>query len=105
MANLIYWMTLHSPLEVKERWRHSFDIFPDSERTLPFGSGATLSYNYIDLQIKNTTNQPFVLHLWIEDDLLKGEWLSDWEFPFFTKYMNLIMVFMRNLGVDIQEGT
>lgn len=85
MANLIYWMTLHSPLEVKERWRHSFDIFPDSERTLPFGSGATLSYNYIDLQIKNTTNQPFVLHLWIEDDLLKGEWLSDLDFPFFYK--------------------
>lgn len=83
MANLIYWMTLHSPLEVKERWRHSFDIFPDSNRTLPFGSGATLSYNYIDLQIKNTTNQPFVLHLWIEDDDLKGEWLTDLEFPYF----------------------
>ncbi|TGK80839.1 vancomycin resistance protein [Leptospira montravelensis] len=82
MANLIYWMTLHSPLEVKERWRHSFDIFPDSERTLPFGSGATLSYNYIDLQIKNTTKQTFVLHLWIEDDLLKGEWLTDLELPF-----------------------
>ncbi|PJZ84531.1 VanW family protein [Leptospira harrisiae] len=83
MANLIYWMTLHSPLEVKERWRHSFDIFPDSERTLPFGSGATLSYNYIDLQIKNTTKQPFVLHLWVEDDFLKGEWLTDLEVPFF----------------------
>ncbi|MCG6144296.1 VanW family protein [Leptospira bandrabouensis] len=83
MANLIYWMTLHSPLEVKERWRHSFDIFPDSNRTLPFGSGATLSYNYIDLQIKNTTNQPFVLHLWIEDDDLKGEWLTDLEFRYF----------------------
>ncbi|TGL53366.1 vancomycin resistance protein [Leptospira meyeri] len=82
MANLIYWMTLHSPLVVRERWRHSFDIFPDSERTLPFGSGATLSYNYIDLQIKNTTKHPFVLHLWIEDDLLKGEWLSDVEIPF-----------------------
>lgn len=82
MANLIYWMTLHSPLEVKERWRHSFDIFPDSERTLPFGSGATLSYNYIDLQIKNTTKQPFVLHLWIEDGFLKGEWRSDLEIPF-----------------------
>ncbi|MCW7491254.1 VanW family protein [Leptospira sp. 2 VSF19] len=82
MANLIYWMTLHTPLEVKERWRHSFDIFPDSERTLPFGSGATLSYNYIDLQIKNTTKQPFVLHLWIEDDFLQGEWFTDMDVPF-----------------------
>lgn len=82
MANLIYWMTLHSPLEVKERWRHSFDIFPDSARTLPFGSGATLSYNYIDLQIKNTTNQPFVLHLWIEEDDLKGEWRTELDVPY-----------------------
>ncbi|TGM44851.1 vancomycin resistance protein [Leptospira levettii] len=82
MANLIYWMTLHTPLTVKERWRHSFDIFPDSNRTLPFGSGATLSYNYIDLQIQNTTKQPFVLHLWINNDELYGEWKTDLEIPF-----------------------
>ncbi|TGM87278.1 VanW family protein [Leptospira bouyouniensis] len=82
MANLIYWMTLHSPLTVKERWRHSFDIFPDSNRTLPFGSGATLSYNYIDLQIQNTTKQPFVLHIWIRNDHLNGEWRTDREIPY-----------------------
>lgn len=82
MANLIYWMTLHTPLTVKERWRHSFDIFPDSNRTLPFGSGATLSYNYIDLQIQNTTKQPFVLHVWIENDNLNGEWRTDRDIPY-----------------------
>jgi vancomycin resistance protein VanW len=82
LANLIYWMTLHTPLEVKERWRHSFDIFPDSGRTLPFGSGATVSYNYIDLQILNTTKQSFVLHIWIENDFLKGEWRSELEVPY-----------------------
>lgn len=82
MANLIYWMTLHTPLIVKERWRHSFDIFPDSNRTLPFGSGATLSYNYIDLQIQNTTKQPFVLQIWIEENNLKGEWKTDREIPY-----------------------
>jgi vancomycin resistance protein VanW len=82
MANLIYWMTLHSPLEVKERWRHSFDIFPDSSRTLPFGSGATVSYNYIDLQIKNTSKQEFVLEVCIEDDMLRGLWRTDVDVPF-----------------------
>lgn len=87
MANLIYWMTLHTPLTVKERWRHSFDIFPDSNRTLPFGSGATLSYNYIDLQIQNTTKQPFVLHLWIDECELYGEWKTDINIPFtYTVY-------------------
>ena len=30
LSNLIYWMTLHSPLTVTERYRHSYDVFPDS---------------------------------------------------------------------------
>ena len=41
MTNLLYWMTLHTPLTVTERWRHGYDVFPDSNRTQPFGSGAT----------------------------------------------------------------
>ena len=53
LSNLIYWMTLHTPLTVVERWRHSYDVFPDAERTQPFGSGATVAYNHIDLQIRN----------------------------------------------------
>lgn len=74
ISNLIYWMTLHSPLVVTERWRHSYDVFPDSNRTQPFGSGATCVYNYRDLQIKNETDQDYALHLWIEDGKLKGQW-------------------------------
>lgn len=76
LGNLLYWMTLHTPLLVTERWRHSFDVFPDTNRTLPFGSGATLAYNYIDLQIKNTTTVPYLLHLWLDEKYLHGEWRS-----------------------------
>jgi vancomycin resistance protein VanW len=76
LSNLIYWMTLHTPLTVKERWRHSFDVFPDAARTQPFGSGATCAYNYIDLQIANETRHPFQLKLWMDDRLLHGEWRS-----------------------------
>jgi hypothetical protein len=46
MTNLIYWMTIHTDLEVVERWRHGFDVFPDAGRTQPFASGATCAYNY-----------------------------------------------------------
>lgn len=73
LGNLLYWMVLHSPLKVKERWRHSYDVFPDVNRTLPFGSGATLSYNYIDLQFTNPTNQDFQLCLWLDEKNLNGE--------------------------------
>ncbi len=55
MTNLIYWMTIQTDLTVTERWRHGFDVFPDSGRTQPFGSGATCAWNYIDLQIENRT--------------------------------------------------
>jgi len=77
LSNLIYWMTLHTPLTVVERWRHSYDVFPDVNRTQPFGSGATCSYNYIDLQIRNDTRQLFCLHVFLTDEFLVGEWKSD----------------------------
>lgn len=77
LSNLIYWMTLHTPLTVVERWRHSYDVFPDADRTQPFGSGATVSYNHIDLQIKNDTKQEYLLRLQISDDSLIGRWFSN----------------------------
>ena len=74
LSNLIYWMTLHTPLTVTERNRHSYDVFPDVKRKQPFGSGATCVYNYIDLQIKNETDTPMQLCLEVGDTHLKGEW-------------------------------
>lgn len=74
LSNLIYWMTTHTPLTVTERHRHSYDVFPDSNRTQPFGSGATCAYNYLDLQIKNETDQPYQLHLYLNETHLVGEW-------------------------------
>lgn len=76
LSNLIYWMTLHTPLTVTERYRHSYDVFPDSGRTQPFGSGATCYYNYIDLQIENRTAEDFQLLVRVTDTHLIGEWRS-----------------------------
>ncbi|QEY33045.1 vancomycin resistance protein [Synechococcus sp. RSCCF101] len=72
LANLLYWMALHTPLTVSERHHHSFDPFPDEQRTLPFGSGAGVFYNYIDLRFTNPTSQPFQLRVWLTDHHLKG---------------------------------
>ncbi len=74
LSNLIYWMTLHTPLTVVERFRHTFDVFPDSNRTQPFGSGATCVYPYRDLMIKNETSESFQLRIWVTDKELCGQW-------------------------------
>ena len=73
LSNILHWITLHSPLTITERWRHGYDVFPDSSRTQPFGSGATCSYNYIDLQIKNTTIQTFQFKVYLTDTYLVAE--------------------------------
>jgi len=76
LSNLIYWMTLHTPLTVTERHRHSYDVFPDSGREQPFGTGATCAYNYLDLQIENRTRHPYQLVIYLTDTHLVGEWRS-----------------------------
>lgn len=77
ISNLIHWMALHSPLQVTARSPHSFDPFPDDNRVLPFGSGAAIFYNFIDLKLHNPTNQTFQLKLWMTDNTLEGDLRSD----------------------------
>ena len=82
LANLLYWMALHTPLNVTERHHHSFDPFPDSGRTLPFGSGASVFYNYIDLRFYNPTSQSFQIKVWVTDKHLKGAIFANEEMPY-----------------------
>lgn len=77
LSNLIFWMTLHTPLTVVERYRHSHDVFPDTGRTQPFGSGATCAYPHRDLMIRNDTDQAFQLCLRVGDTHLEGQWRAE----------------------------
>lgn len=74
LSNLIFWMTLHTPLTVMERHRHGYDVFPDSNRTQPFGSGATCYYPHGDLMIRNDTPVDYQLLLRVGEEYLEGEW-------------------------------
>ncbi len=72
-SNLMHWLALHSPLTINERHHHSFDPFPDDGRILPFASGATVFYNYLDFQLTNNTDWTFQINLWLTDKLLEGD--------------------------------
>ena len=76
LSNLLYWLFLHTPIKITERQHHSIDVFPDSGRTIPFGAGATIYYNLIDLKVKNTSEFPIQLKLWLSEGQLKGQILS-----------------------------
>jgi vancomycin resistance protein VanW len=81
LANMFLWMAFHSPLEIAERHHHSFDPFPDDRRVLPFGSGASVFYNYIDLRFYNPTDLTFQFRVWLTDEHLQGALRSDRELP------------------------
>jgi vancomycin resistance protein VanW len=82
IANLLHWLVMHSPLTVSERHHHSFDPFPDEGRVLPFSSGATVFYNYLDYQVKNKTTLTFQFNLWFTDKCLEGEIRTDQELDY-----------------------
>lgn len=82
LANLLFWMALHTPLEINERHHHSFDPFPDSGRVLPFGSGASVFYNYVDLRFFNPTDQQYQIRVWLTDKHLKGAIYTNKEWPY-----------------------
>lgn len=77
LTNLIHWMTIHTELTVVERWRHSYDVFPDNGRTVPFASGATCAYPSLDLQVENRTTSSYRLALRVGAADLEGAWTVD----------------------------
>jgi vancomycin resistance protein VanW len=80
---MLYLLALRGGMRMVERHRHGLDIFPDCERSIPFGCGATVFYNYADLRFENPLTQPVLVRMWIEDGSLCGE-LRIPDFPGWT---------------------
>jgi len=77
LSNLLFWMFLHTELDVIERHRHSYDVFPDVKRKVPFWTWATCYYPFLDLQVQNNTDALFQIVLYIQWDYLYWKILSD----------------------------
>lgn len=82
LANMIHYLVLNSPLEVVELHHHSDALFPDDRRRVPFGTGTSVFYNYLDYRFKNNTSQNIQLLLWVSEDTLCGELRSEEAFPY-----------------------
>ncbi len=76
LSNFLFWIFLHTDVEIVERYHHSVDVFPDSGRTIPFGAGATVYSNYIDLKVKNVSPYPLQIKIGLTPTQLKGSILS-----------------------------
>lgn len=77
LSNLIHWMFLFTEMTITERHRHGYDAFPDYRRTVPFGSGATVFYNYHDLICRNDSDMTYRIGLWLDEEYINGEITCD----------------------------
>ncbi|PHV71858.1 vancomycin resistance protein [Sporanaerobium hydrogeniformans] len=73
-TNLIHWLVLHTPLDIVEHHHHEgVDWFPDYGRVIPFGTGTSIMYNYLDYRFKNNTNHTYQLIIYTSEEYLHGE--------------------------------
>jgi len=74
LSNLIHWMILHTDMKITEHHHHDqIDLFPDFKRVIPFGTGTSIVYNYLDYRFKNTTNTTYQLIIYTTEEYLCGE--------------------------------
>ena len=82
LGNTLHLLVLHSPLTVTEFHSHSDALAPDHGQRIPFSSGTSVSYNYIDYRFKNNTDQDVQLFVWCKDGKLYAELRSERKFPY-----------------------
>ena len=73
VSNSFYWVAVRAGMRIIERHRHGLDLFPDHARTVPFGCGATVVYNYADFRFENPLPQPVVVRARVEDGAFVSE--------------------------------
>lgn len=77
LANALFWLALHAEFGIVERHHHSVDLFPDDHRTVPFGTGATIVYNFKDLRFVNRGPATYQWRVTVTDDALIARLLAD----------------------------
>ncbi len=104
ISNIIYWLALNSGMIIRERHRHSFDLFPDHNRSRPFGCGATVFYNYHDLRFENPLAARVMVRLEIVEDGLEARMLADDDAGYEVRILERGHRFFEDEGVKTREN-
>ena len=67
LSNMLYWVFLHSPLTVVERWPHNVETIPQDPYT-PYGVDSTIAEGWCDLKVRNDTTNTYQLMIDFEND-------------------------------------
>lgn len=82
MSNQLYHAFLYTPLEIIERHPHNIDYFPPKDINALMGIDATVSSGWLDLKVKNTSNQAFQIDIEFDEEDLIINILSDYKIDY-----------------------
>lgn len=76
LSNMLFWLFLHTPMTIIERHGHKVEAFPSTTEALPCGTDATVNEGWLDLKVKNQTDNTFQIVISFDDDYMYGQILS-----------------------------
>ncbi|MEF9893173.1 glycopeptide resistance accessory protein VanW [Anaerorhabdus sp.] len=79
LSNLLFQLFLHSPLTIVERKGHRIKEFPELSGDCVKGIDATIADGWIDLKVKNNSEQTFQLGIYFDDTNINGYLYSNEE--------------------------
>lgn len=79
LSNMLHYLFLMSPLTIVERHMHAKQELPNPDKTALQGIDATISRGWLDLKVKNNTNNIYQIDISFDDDYMYGRILSNEE--------------------------
>ncbi len=76
LSDTLFWMFLHTPLTVAERHGHAVKSFPSTSEDIPCGTDATVGEGWLDLKVRNETDNTFQIEVNFDDKYMHGRILS-----------------------------
>lgn len=110
MSNLLFWMFLHAPLTVVERHGHDVKDFPEPPSDAPMGVDATVSEGWLDLKVRNETEDSFQISIAFDEDHITGRLWTDQDTGQFYEVVNGDPLYYRKNDkvyeeVDVNQKT
>lgn len=72
LSSMLFWLFLHTPLSIVERHGHAKESFPSTNEDLPCGTDATVHEGWLDLKVRNETDNTFQLAIRFDDRFMYG---------------------------------
>ncbi len=76
LSDMLFWMFLHTPMTVMERHGHASEAFPGTVKELPYGVDAAVSEGWLDLKVRNGSENVFQIVIGFDEHLMRGRILA-----------------------------